>query len=150
MKTNVNGDFPICSSVPLKSQMPYKCRALWCLIEGRGIGKVEGSGKIPKTKLAGGWNKRGGRGWQKIPLNLLDFFLFIFSKHQYFQIQKYVPDHLLTEYKYKQISKKRTNKYVVIHIYGCEVTGNEYESDSFDVTLSNNGTQTNFVYIIKV
>ena len=78
MKTNVNGDFPICSSVPLKSQMPYKCRALWCLIEGRGIGKVEGSGKIPKTKLAGGWNKRGGEGLAENSFKFIRLFFIYF------------------------------------------------------------------------
>ena len=40
----------------------------------------------------------------------------------------HVPDHLFTGYKYK-ISKKGTNKYVTIHIYDREVTGNEFVSD---------------------
>ena len=46
-------------------------------------------------------------------------------------------------------SKKRTNKYITIHIYDLEATWNESVSKSFDVTLSNNGTQINFADIIN-
>ena len=65
----------------------------------------------------------------------------MFLNHQLFQMQMYVPDHLFTGYKYKEISKKRTNKYVSIHIYDREVLGNKSVSDSFDVTFSKNDTQ---------
>ena len=34
-----------------------------------------------------------------------------------------------------------------MHIYDGEVTWNEYVSDSFDITLSNNGTKINFADI---
>ena len=36
------------------------------------------------------------------------------------QIQNYVPDHLLTGYKFKKTSKKGTIRYVAIHIYHRE------------------------------
>ena len=55
----------------------------------------------------------------------------------------------MTRYKQK-ISKKRSDEYVTIHIYDHEVTWNESVSDSFDITLSNNGTQINFADIINV
>ena len=48
------------------------------------------------------------------------------------------------------LTKKRSNEYVTIHIYDREVTWNESVSDSFDITLSNNGTQINFADIINV
>ena len=47
-------------------------------------------------------------------------------------------------------SKKRTNKYVTIHIHDREVTWNESISNSFDVTISSNDTQINFADIINV
>ena len=46
--------------------------------------------------------------------------------------------------------KKRTNKYVIIHIYDRKITSNESVNDSFNVTLSNNDTQINFTDIIDV
>ena len=54
----------------------------------------------------------------------------------------------MTGYKYKKIYEKRTSEYVTIH--DREVTWNESVSHSFDITLSNNGTQINFVKIINV
>ena len=56
----------------------------------------------------------------------------------------------MTGYKHKKISKKTSDEYVTIHIYDHEVTWNESVSDSFDITLSNNGTQINFADIINV
>ena len=50
----------------------------------------------------------------------------------------------------QKISKKRSQEYVTIQIYDHEVIRNESVSDSFDVTLSNNGTQINFADIINV
>ena len=44
----------------------------------------------------------------------------------------------------------RSDEYVTIHIYDHEVIWNESVSDSFDVTLSSNGTQINFADIINV
>ena len=37
---------------------------------------------------------------------------------------------MFTGYKYKEISKEGTNKYVTIHIYDREVLGNESVNDS--------------------
>ena len=39
---------------------------------------------------------------------------------------------------------------VTIHIYDREVTWDEFLSDSFDITLSSNGTQINFADITNV
>ena len=50
----------------------------------------------------------------------------------------------------QKISKNRSDEYVTIHIYDSYVTWNESVSDSFDITLSNNGTQINFADIINV
>ena len=50
----------------------------------------------------------------------------------------------------KKISKKRTNEYITINIHVREVTWNEFVSDLFDITLSNNGTQIYFGDIINV
>ena len=50
----------------------------------------------------------------------------------------------------QKISKKRSDEYVTIYIYDYYVTWNESGSDSFDITLSNNGTQINFADIINV
>ena len=50
----------------------------------------------------------------------------------------------------QKISKKRSDEYVTIDIYDHEVTWNESISDSFDITLSNNGTKINLADIINV
>ena len=49
------------------------------------------------------------------------------------------------------MSRKRQDEYVTMHIYNNEVTWSESVSDSFDITLNNNGTaQINFADIINV
>ena len=53
----------------------------------------------------------------------------------------------MTGYKHKKISKKTSDEYVTIHIYDHEVTWNESGSNSFSITLSNNGMQINFTDI---
>ena len=55
----------------------------------------------------------------------------------------------MTGHKHK-ISKKRPDEYITIHIYDHEVIWNESVSDSFGITLSNNGTQFKFADIIIV
>ena len=50
----------------------------------------------------------------------------------------------------QKISKKRSDEYVTIHIYDYDVTWNESVSVSFDITLSNNGTQNSLADIINV
>ena len=57
---------------------------------------------------------------------------------------------MMTGYKQKKIFKKRSDEYVTIYIYDHEVTWNESGSDSFDITLSNNGIQINFADVITV
>ena len=50
----------------------------------------------------------------------------------------------------QKISKKRSQEYVTIQIYDHEVIWNESVSDSFNITLSNNGKQINFADIINI
>ena len=44
----------------------------------------------------------------------------------------------------------RSDEYVTIHIYDHEVIWNESVSDSFDITLNNNGVQITFADIINI
>ena len=50
----------------------------------------------------------------------------------------------------QKISTKRSDEYATIHIYDNHITWNESVSDSFDITLSNNGTQIIWADIINV